>query len=117
MTASAPRRSRSPCQSATGSAPASRTARAASLSSSDPGKVMTPIRTHAAYSLARETLTGRAQRGVLRPADALAHDHDRAVPGTAVQGDVVHAGPHDGQAAARLGQLRHRRLPRIRLAL
>ena len=35
------------------------------------------------------------------------------MPGTAVQGDVVHAGPHDGQAAARLGQLGDRGLLRV----
>src|SRR5262249_8733084 len=46
-----------------------------------------------------------AQRGVVRPADALAHGHDRAAAGTAVQRDVVHTGPHHGQAAARFGQL------------
>src|SRR6202044_4095702 len=45
MTASTPRRSRSACHSGTGSAPAYRTARAASVSSSDPGNVTTPIRT------------------------------------------------------------------------
>src|SRR5689334_19502029 len=43
MTASTPLRSWSPCQSATGSPPASRTARRASTSSSEPGKVTTPI--------------------------------------------------------------------------
>src|SRR6185437_6394045 len=44
MTAARPRRSRSPCQSGTGWPPARVTARAASTSSSDPGKVMTPTR-------------------------------------------------------------------------
>src|SRR5206468_4048987 len=43
MTASTPWRSWSPCHSATGSPPASRTARRASMSSSEPGKVTTPI--------------------------------------------------------------------------
>src|SRR5262249_37277480 len=46
-----------------------------------------------------------AQRGGVRPADALAPGHDRAAAGTAVQRDVVHTGPHHGQAAARFGQL------------
>src|SRR5215475_6390787 len=49
MTASTPPRSRSACQSGTGSAPAYRTARAASVSSSDPGNVTTPIRTPEVY--------------------------------------------------------------------
>src|SRR5262245_58209114 len=52
MTASTPRRSRSACHSGTGSAPAYRTARAASVSSSEPGNVTTPIRTPAAYPAA-----------------------------------------------------------------
>src|ERR1700722_12873121 len=42
MTASTPRRSASACQSGTGVPPASRTARLASVSSSDPGKVTIP---------------------------------------------------------------------------
>ena len=50
------------------------------------------------------------QRGILRPPDVLAQGHDRAASRAAVQGDVVHAGPHDGQAPARLGQLSDRGL-------
>src|SRR3954452_6263086 len=45
MTASTSLRSWSACHSATGSPPARRTARAASTSSREPGKVMTPMRT------------------------------------------------------------------------
>src|SRR6266508_102203 len=45
MTASAPRRSSSPCHSATGSAPMAATAARASRSSHDPGNVTTPTRT------------------------------------------------------------------------
>src|SRR3954447_5521055 len=45
MTASTSLRSWSACHSATGSPPARRTARAASTSSREPGKVSTPIRT------------------------------------------------------------------------
>ena len=44
MTASTPLRSASACHRLTASAPTSRTARAASTSSSVPGKVMTPTR-------------------------------------------------------------------------
>src|SRR5262249_35213575 len=66
----------------------------------------------------RTALAGRAelaQGGVFWPADALAHGHDGPAAGTAVQRDVVHAGPHDGQAAARFGQLGDRYLQRVRL--
>src|SRR5919107_5784702 len=47
-------RSWSSCQSATGSAPARRTARTASTSSREPGKVMTPMRTEGCSSVGRE---------------------------------------------------------------
>src|SRR6202035_1975300 len=51
MTASTPCRSASACHSATGCAPAYRTARAASWSSSETGNVTTPIRTPEGYPL------------------------------------------------------------------
>src|SRR5690349_11903337 len=62
MTASTPRRSRSACHSGTGSAPAYRTARAASVSSSEPGNVTTPIRTTAAYPAAPQLSETAASR-------------------------------------------------------
>src|SRR5690242_101263 len=89
MTASTPRRSRSACQSGTGSAPAYRTARAASVSSSDPGNVTTPIRTLEVYPQAaspQETSQvrqhGRSGAGLRgRPADALAAGSLRGMEG------------------------------------
>src|SRR5947209_6184252 len=57
------RRSWSACHSATGSPPASRTARAASTSSSDPGKVSTPIRTMTLFPVA--SVGGEVQFDVL----------------------------------------------------
>src|ERR1019366_1090059 len=112
----------------TGSAPASLTARAASRSLSDPGKVMTPIRTQAAYRAGRTgwaywlgVLAGRtgwagtgcglasrlelAQRGVGGPAYVLTHGHHRPAPRLAVERDVVDESAHDRQAAPGLGDV------------
>src|SRR6185437_3304172 len=122
MTASTPRRSRSACQSGTGSAPAYRTARAASVSSSDPGNVTTPIRTREVYPQAvspqetsqvrhygrsgtgqRDGLSGTGQRG--RPVDALGEHDAGATARRGAQGHLVRVGPHDRETAAGLGEV------------
>src|ERR1700742_2462619 len=100
MPASTRRRSRSACQSRTGSAPAYRTARAASVSSSDPGNVTTPIRTTEDYPTRSR---GLGQRNL--PADALVEGDPGALPGGGAQGPRVPPGLHDREAAAGLGQL------------
>src|SRR5580693_4622592 len=124
MTAARPRRSVSPCQSATGSAPARVTARAASASSSDPGKVMTPTRAVMSILAAgrarvvlpagyRAAVSGESARvpqlafqpeRVVPPRHPLLQRDDGAQSGPAAQRHIVHAGPHDGQAAAGLRQ-------------
>src|ERR1700743_1106798 len=102
MTASTPRRSWSACQSGTGSAPAYRTARAASVSSSDPGNVTTPIRTSHELTWADGPKSavgsplglGRAAQGRLPPDSLVEHDAG-ATARRRTQGDPVDAGPHD----------------------
>src|ERR1700752_828013 len=105
MTASTPRTSRSACQSRTGSAPAYRTARAASVSSSDPGNVTTPIRTLEAYLTCPDQLTtvrfsgGAAQRA--RPLKALVEHAPGPLARSGAQFHVVDARPHDREPPPR----------------
>src|SRR5580693_5732909 len=125
MTASTPRRPRSPCQSGTASAPARRTARAASRSSSDPGKLTTPIRAVTGV-LPRTQATGYRrgdgsagvgefavgkfvaepvrERGTRAPGQALVQGDDGPVLGPAGHAHVIDAGPHDVDPPPRLRQ-------------
>src|SRR6266567_8584669 len=122
MTASTPRRVRSPCQSGTGLPPARATARLASVSSSDPGKVTMPILNVnaglGAGTRACTQATGSArvperpafqvgERRAVAPLAPLEQLHDCPAAAPGVQADVVYAGPHDREPAARLGELRH----------
>src|SRR5688500_1930859 len=85
MTASTSWRSWSPCHRATGSAPARRTARAASTSSRARGKVMTPMRTVCSVlgemqfdvlddRIGQQRLGDLLQLGLVRGAVALQHE-------------------------------------------
>src|SRR5215472_8320085 len=119
MTASTPRRLASACQSSTASAPACRTARRASRSSSEPGKVTTPIRavmsvlacggtwSQATWSAGvPEFRAGpERERRVVPPRDSLLERHYGALTGTALHGHVVNAGLHDRESAPRLRQV------------
>src|ERR1700722_10103253 len=117
MTASPRRRLASACQSGTGVPPASRTARLASVSSSDPGKVTIPT-LQVTGMLAGYLVPDPRSAGILQlpPADA---GQRRVIPelnsfpqlndGTqarsAAQRYIIDAGLHDRQAAAGLRQL------------
>src|SRR5215831_19317310 len=119
MTASTPCRLASACQSSTGSAPACRTARRASRSSSEPGKVTTPIRAvmsvlacggtcwqvTCSASVPEFRAGPQRQRRVLAPRDSLLQRNHGALTGAVLHGHVIDAGSHDRKSAPGLGQV------------